>query len=157
MATAAKKPCAKFGCLHFAPMGKKYCEEKHSNLEAPKFRTAATAQLTTCQRGYDYRWKKFRKAILARDPFCVIGVVCVQQRGAPVPSTCVDHIVPIERAPELRLDPANTQGSCDACNDWKNREFDRKGLVYAPGISNRSNVDERPIEQLQRHPRKNRE
>src|SRR5262249_12696601 len=57
-------------------------------------------------RPYDYRWKKVRLRILARD-----GYQCYVL-GCTIPATQVDHIVPVTEAPHLRLEPSNLRSSC---------------------------------------------
>ena len=64
-------------------------------------------------RPYDYRWKRVRPVILARDGYrCYV-------RGCTTPATTVDHIVPISEAPHLRLEPANLRASCSRHNSGR--------------------------------------
>jgi 5-methylcytosine-specific restriction endonuclease McrA len=74
------------------------------------------------QRGYDRVWQRLRDAHLAAFPMCVM---C----GAP--AVDVDHIIPIARAPGLRLDPANFQSLCRRHHNLKTareREERRPGV-----------------------------
>jgi 5-methylcytosine-specific restriction protein A len=68
----------------------------------------------TAARGYDAAHRALRAARLAANPICQIQTHCL---GAV--ATELDHIVPIERAPELRLVWENTQSACKACNAAK--------------------------------------
>jgi 5-methylcytosine-specific restriction protein A len=59
------------------------------------------------------QWQRTRKHILTRDPLCKIGVLCVQKYGTLMPSTDVDHVIPI-RAGGDPWDENNLQGACHA-------------------------------------------
>lgn len=71
-----------------------------------------------------FQWKKLRYATLVRH-----GAVC-QCCGDPDASVAVDHIKPISKYWELRLDPENMQVLCNDCNwgklnldetDWRSK------------------------------------
>lgn len=63
------------------------------------------------ERGYDNDWQQLRAAHLIRQPYCA-------RCGAT--ATTVDHVIPIRKAPERRLDPTNLQSLCTACHSgWK--------------------------------------
>lgn len=75
------------------------------------------------QRGYDSRWEKLRAAHIAEHPICED---CWEQDGVVnAESIEVDHVVPIEVAPERRLDPENLRTRCKAHHQRKTIE-DRK-------------------------------
>ena len=62
------------------------------------------------ERGYDAAWERLRDRFIAQNPFCRFS----EQDGfETVLATTVDHIVPIEDAPELRLVWANLQSLSD--------------------------------------------
>lgn len=65
------------------------------------------------------QWKKrTRPFILSRDPLCRIGKLCVQRYGVRMPSTDVDHIIPLRPGPwgpgGDPWDANNLQGACHA-------------------------------------------
>src|SRR5579871_2221454 len=65
---------------------------------------------SAASRGYDATHRKLRKLILARDPIC---------RGCEsAVSTVAEHVVPLTCG-GARLDPANLQGCCKSCADYK--------------------------------------
>jgi len=70
---------------------------------------------TAPQRGYDHRWRKLRNAKLAYDPLCE---VCMAM-GYTEPAQDVDHIVPIEERPDLRLSWDNLRSMCRPCHNAK--------------------------------------
>ncbi len=64
------------------------------------------------------RWQRIRKAILQRDPICVIADLCVKYYGTALPSSDVDHIIPY-RAGGAPYDLSNLQGLCKFCHSKK--------------------------------------
>lgn len=69
-------------------------------------------------RGYGADWRLLRDAVLAAEPSCRR---CAQN-GRVEAAVLVDHIVPIEAAPERRLDPDNLQPLCRPCHAIKTAE-----------------------------------
>lgn len=74
-------------------------------------------------RGYDHEWADYSKRWLARFPWCGQRLDsrfhaehsrCVQQ-GLRTKALVTDHIVSL-RDGGARLDPANSQSLCNACN-----------------------------------------
>jgi 5-methylcytosine-specific restriction endonuclease McrA len=60
---------------------------------------------------YDYRWRKVRRVVLARDEHrCT-------ECGAP--ATSVDHIVPKDEAPALMYELSNLRAACRAHNEGR--------------------------------------
>lgn len=59
-------------------------------------------------RGYDRKWRKLRNRHLAEHPLCRI----CEAENRVTAATEVDHIEPISRSPERRLDPTNLQSLC---------------------------------------------
>ena len=96
------------------PFGAK--PQHQRNAEAERDRGTASA------RGYGRDWQRLRLVILARDPLCLF---CLAERRL-VAARQVDHIRPICERPDLRLDPANLRGLCDACHS-RRTAGDRKG------------------------------
>lgn len=66
-------------------------------------------------RGYDATWRRLRHMKLLADPICQLGIVC----GGRAWAEEVDHIIPIARAPELRLETRNLQSVCRKCHRMK--------------------------------------
>jgi 5-methylcytosine-specific restriction protein A len=66
-------------------------------------------------RGYGARWRKLRRIVLAKHPFC-------QAPGCTAPATEVDHIVPRVRGGDDR--EANLQALCKACHSAKTARED---------------------------------
>ena len=64
MPYAPPKLCAAPGCC-CATWGR-YCEQHASVLP----RRGPDDRASACKRGYDRRWERLRKMILARDPIC---------------------------------------------------------------------------------------
>lgn len=64
-------------------------------------------------RGYDRTWQKVRAQHLSIEPLCRF----CHGRGLTVAAEIVDHIVPIARAPGLRLVDSNLRSLCKPCHD----------------------------------------
>jgi 5-methylcytosine-specific restriction endonuclease McrA len=74
------------------------------------------ARPSAASRGYDADWQRLRKAFLAAHPLCQ----CEHCRGGEKQvriATVVDHIVPIQERPDLRLDWGNLRAMAKACHD----------------------------------------
>ena len=85
---------------------------RHNPTNCPAPRAADRARGSASARGYDRLWRKLRLVILARDPLCLF---CLEA-GRVEASRQVDHIAPIAKRPDLRLEPSNLRGLCDACH-----------------------------------------
>ena len=70
--------------------------------------------LTTAQRGYGYRWKKFRASYLLRHPLCV---ACAAD-GKVVEATVVDHVIP-HRGDQKLFWAGPFQALCASCHGRK--------------------------------------
>jgi len=70
------------------------------------------ARGSAASRGYGADHRRWRAAILRRDPLCV---VC-RARGRFTSATVADHIVPICHDASRRLDLANGRGVCAPCH-----------------------------------------
>ena len=71
--------------------------------------------LTTAQRGYGYRWKKFRESFLSKNPLCVI----CQAEGKVVVATVLDHIIPHRGNQEVFWRKGNHQPLCSSHHSQK--------------------------------------
>ena len=64
-------------------------------------------------------WLKFRKHVLAKQPYCVDPFGRHAANGKPEPATEVDHIVEVGTWKGSAFDPANAQGLCKSCHSTK--------------------------------------
>ena len=71
---------------------------------------------TPAERGYDAAWRRVRAAFLREHPLCECDD-CRAGANRITPATVVDHIVPIEEAPGLRLVWSNLRAMAKACHD----------------------------------------
>lgn len=82
-----------------------YCDEHAEHRrEADKFRASAS------KRGYDARWRRYRKNFLAKHP------LCVECGGL---ATEVDHIIDHRGSYKLFWDTDNHQALCKSCHSKK--------------------------------------
>lgn len=90
-------------------------------------------------RGYDSHWEKLRRVYITQHPVCE---VCGQ-----APAEDVDHIMPIDVRPELRLVESNLQAICRPCHNRKTKREDpvvreRHGTTRSrPSTADRKGVD----------------
>ena len=74
------------------------------------------------ERGYDSKWRKTRKAYLAKHPLCVY----CSKEGRTEQATVLDHIIPHKGCKKLFWDRNNWQGLCgEHHNSQKRREENR--------------------------------
>jgi len=106
MASLPKRSCAQPGCPNLVESGRCPTHQRKWNRD----RGSSTA------RGYGSDWQRLRAIKLNTDPFCQIMTHC---NGAM--PTEVDHIIPIEQRPDLRLVWSNLQSTCDPCHNAKTR------------------------------------
>lgn len=71
--------------------------------------------LTTAQRGYGYRWQRYRLKFLERNVLCVM----CQAQGKVTAATVVDHIVDHRGNQALFWAPDNHQALCKPCHGIK--------------------------------------
>jgi 5-methylcytosine-specific restriction protein A len=83
---------------------------------------------TTSERGYDTTWQKLRLEKLALFPFCEFITDPATMRQCLKPAVEVDHIEPISKRPDLRLEMSNLRSACKHCHSqhsakerWKKR------------------------------------
>lgn len=106
-----KRPCKHPGCPALVDAGKGYCD-KHRQDTRQYDRQRGTAS----QRGYGYRWQKYRKQFLARNPLCR---ECEKQ-GQVKAATDVDHIQAVTGPDDpLFWEPSNHQALCHECHSAK--------------------------------------
>lgn len=101
-------PCSQPGCAALAHYRGR-CELHARNWEQRRG--------TTTQRGYDGAWQRLRRMVLADEPLCRH---CAAADRITI-ATEVDHIVPLDSAPHLRLERSNLQPLCHPCHDAKTR------------------------------------
>jgi 5-methylcytosine-specific restriction protein A len=106
---APKRPCSVYPCAGLADYRGK-CRVHSRIVEQRRGSSSA--------RGYDSTWRKLRAMKLAADPLCQIRTHCKGMLPDSV-AVEVDHIVPIARAPGLRLRWDNLQSACRACHQAK--------------------------------------
>ena len=86
---------------------------------APKPTRAPDTRTTSRERGYDGKWEKLRNWWIRQHPVC-------QWPGCWRPAAIVDHVVPIDVAPERRLDETNLQSLCRSHHSVKTNEDKRR-------------------------------
>jgi len=82
----------------------------------PGTRARTDVRPTSCRRGYDYKWQRFRAAFLGLNPLCV---ACLAEQKT-VPATDVDHDQPLTGPDDPgRLDPARCRALCHSHHSRK--------------------------------------
>ena len=124
------KGCAETGCGVRVLAGQNRCAP-----HAKERRQASDrARGTSTQRGYGYRWQRYRAQFLIKWPLCGDRIAgpsadhsrCVAQ-GRSEAATIVDHITPHLGNYVLMWDPGNHQGLCKGCHDRKTAKEDGGG------------------------------
>lgn len=123
---AALHPCNYPGCPELIE-AEGYCEKhrKHMNKQRDIYRG------TPAQRGYDYKWSKFRLMYLARHPLCMD----CEERGDTTLATEVHHERSIIEFPELKYAESNLKALCEVCHArrgagfWKGKELKKMKYV----------------------------
>lgn len=98
-----KHPCGVRGCP--ALTDERFCPQ-HERQQQQRY---DQARGSAAARGYDYRWRRLERSILARDPICM--------KCGLAPSTVADHKIPRSRGGAD--DPENLQGICAPCHGRK--------------------------------------
>ena len=137
MPYAAKTPCRSFGCGHLAP--------------CPVHGKQPDSRPSAAKRGYDSRlWNAVRKQAFARDSYRCVDcgwqppiIATWTEAGLGMPAEHLileelrrlnlarerhlhgDHIQPLHRRPDLRLDLSNIATRCSVCNARKSVVSDR--------------------------------
>lgn len=104
------KVCYAIGCNALSV--NTYCD-KHKR---EKTQEQESKRLTSTQRGYDYEWRKFRKAYLADNIFCYFKEECHSE------ATEVHHIKPLVEYPNLKYERSNLLPLCKKCHSKITRE-----------------------------------
>ena len=112
MPYAPPRPCTSPGCPALVTGRVSRCEEHYT----PRYRGGA-GRPSASKQGYDDKWRKFRKAQLARPENAICCWIDRNGQRCWQPATVLDHIVPVKEAPHLRLDPENVRGLCAACHN----------------------------------------
>ncbi len=111
MPSRPKKICAYPGCPTLTD--RTYCERHRQNVR----RQYDQYRGTPAQRGYGYKWRKYREQFLAEHPIC-------EQCWAE-PATDVDNISPVIGPDDpLFWDPTNHRALCHSCHSKKTNKFD---------------------------------
>lgn len=111
MPVKARKACAKQGCRNLTDKGQ-FCAE-HTTAKPFQFKNKEQIEKnrpSSTRRGYDWRWRNYRKSYLRRNPICA---VC----GSP--ATIVDHIEDHKGSSAKFWDKSNHQSLCKPCHDRK--------------------------------------
>ena len=88
---------------------------------------------SAAQRGYDSTWRKLRLQFLRQHPLCECEDCKLS--GLPDIATVVDHILPVEERPDLRLVESNLRAMSKRHHDAhtaRTRGFGRTEPVAAP-------------------------
>lgn len=110
-----RRSCRVWGCREPVPgVGPRLCARHTREGQAHADRVRGTA----AARGYTAAWARESKAFLAAHPWCAR---CAQ-RGARVPATVTDHIVPHKGDPRRFWNRSNWQPLCGRCNRAKGVE-----------------------------------
>jgi len=117
MPMAPVRLCTKSHCGHVQPCPVHRYDARRRNDER---------RGTSAARGYDFRWQRWRKMILAEDPLCYY----CKARGLIVPATTVDHMTPKARGGGDDRD--NLCGACFTCNSAKRDKTAAEFLGLAP-------------------------
>ena len=115
------KPCSYPGCRLLVRGGNR-CE-KHRKREQREYdRQRGSA----AKRGYGRRWRRYRKAFLARHPVCVVCHDVAKH---------VDHIQPVSGPDDLLFwESSNHQALCASCHNAKTmREQGGGGRKFSEG------------------------
>jgi 5-methylcytosine-specific restriction enzyme A len=121
MPVRAKHPCNQPGCGRLTDST--YCPE-HTAQQATR-ETQRKAQVdryrgNSAARGYDARWRAYRKTYLANNPLCVECLKADRTTAAII----VDHIKPHKGDMAVFWDTENHQALCKPCHDSKTARED---------------------------------
>jgi 5-methylcytosine-specific restriction protein A len=111
MPTIPLSRCGFPGCAGRAPFRKRYCATHEL---ATRKANDATRRARDNEH-YDYTWRRLRDAYLRQHPLCECDDC--KRDGRITPAQVVDHIVPVNAAPERRLDWSNLRAMSKRCHD----------------------------------------
>jgi 5-methylcytosine-specific restriction protein A len=110
VAAKSKRPCSKPGCPNLTT--ERFCVE-HKKAESKRY---DNERGTSTQRGYSYRWQKYRRHFLSKYPLCKH----CETEGRVTPATDVDHIKAVSGPNDsLFWAPDNHESLCHACHSAK--------------------------------------
>lgn len=121
------KPCQASACPHVTRHPSLYCDEHESHRKSDQ-KEYDSRRGSAAIRGYDRKWRKYRKLFLMQHALCV---ECERQ-GRLTEATIVDHIVDHNGDHTLFWDPDNHQSLCKPCHDRKTAAtvgFNRKQIL----------------------------
>jgi 5-methylcytosine-specific restriction enzyme A len=124
MPNLPKRRCAYRGCRNTTR--ERFCDE-HAALA---MKLTDNRRGSARERGYDADWEKVAQRRRTLD--CYLCQPCLRDHNRLSPSQTVDHIIPINVRPDLRLDIENTQVICPPCHRRKTLE-DLRRYGYATG------------------------
>lgn len=114
-----RKPCAQPGCTLLVEAGTARCPQHRKQQQ----KESEARRGTAAQRGYGWRWQKYRHSYFVRHPLCADPFQF--HKGSPVLATVLDHIIPVPNDSDpLFWNSSNHQGLCRSCHDWKTNHFD---------------------------------
>ena len=115
------RPCNQIGCPNLVKKG--YCPE-HSKKPSIHQKSKEAERGHAASRGYDRRWRNYRKNYLSKYPLCRMH----EDKDEVVAATLVDHIIPVKNKRDpLFWDETNHQPLCRECHSYKTRVIDKKG------------------------------
>src|SRR5262245_57412117 len=127
------RPCAP-NCSNLVTHGRcEQCQKKHTKPSDLK-------RQTSHERGYDHKWRRARKAWLAKHGLCgdrMNGTstdhsICASI-GRFIPATVLDHISPHNGDKHLFWAQDNWQSLCEACHNRKTATEDGGFIKKIPG------------------------
>lgn len=116
MPMAPSRPCPVPGCPGLVS------EERGCSIH-PGATGDGEPRPNSAKRGYGQRHRKWRRMVLARQPTCADPFG--RHGGRLVTATVADHIVPLRRGGDWRLE--NGQGLCVSCHNRKTAREQRQG------------------------------
>lgn len=115
------RTCCHPGCLQFAS-GSGLCGLHHAEREvrqaAARARHLAKSDIergSAAARGYDHRWRAYRKSFLVKHPLCR----ACEAEDRVTAAVIIDHIVPHRGDSTTFWDKANHQPLCEPCHTKK--------------------------------------
>ncbi len=137
MSPRAPSRCLERGCNQPAPPGQSRCEMHR----LARQRTANAGKPSAAARGYDGKWRRFRRQYLAIHPTCV-------ECGAA--ATDVDHIDGQGPLGPRGFDPSNCAAMCRPCHARKTARHDGsfgRPRTPTPPARHRGGQDQRGTEE----------
>ncbi len=115
MPTKPKRSCAYVSCANRVPAGQTFCRQ-HQKEQTRRY---DKKRGSSYERGYNARWRKYRRIFLNHHPFCAeCGGI----------ATVVDHIIPHKGDQELFWCEDNHQSMCAICHNRKT--YDEGGFGH---------------------------